>query len=236
MIKSSLVPDFIRDNNGLFWKIRHQNEKGFMITSYPTEGETVSLDGSLVYLQRVLSGLMPGRYFIEAWQNEGQKKEWNKTFFFIDGNGEANPVSQAFSHNNYAIGNLPEESIETKIAKALDSYKRDQEIESLKAKVILLESEKKELELEIESSQQKIMKRLTPYLPELMEGLGFTKGDNAIAGNDNTLDIDSEKLSKNLKEWYDIDDEMPEIVEKILNLAKSDKSTYGMAKNMLIKK
>jgi len=232
MIKSGYVADFLRDNNAIYWKVRLNNDKGHMLTSYPIDSETPTLDGSLVYFNRILNRLMAGRYFIEAWQTEGQKKEWNKTFFEVEGSGsesENKQMSQYFA----GIGNIPNENIDDKIAKALTDYKKDQEIETLKAKVNLLENEKKDLQLEIDSAQARIMKRLNPYLPELMEGLGFTKTQEGIAGA-GEIDIDSEALSKNLKDWYDVDDEMPDLVSKILNIAKNNKNTYQMAKNMLM--
>jgi len=230
MIKSNYVADFLRDNNATFWKLRYMNEKGNMLTSYPNENEAPTIDGSLTYFEKILTRLLPGRYFIEAWQTEGQKKEWCKTFFNVD-NATGN-IDQSVQQYFAGIGSVPGESIDEKINKALNDYKKDQEITTLKSEVTLYKNRIKELELEINSSQNKIMKRISPYLPELMEGMGFSKVDGEISGS-GEIDIDSEALSKNLKDWYDEDNDMPEMVEKILKLAKTNISTYQMAKNVL---
>jgi hypothetical protein len=233
MIKSAFVSDFLRDNGAIYWRLRYQNEKGNMLTSYPTESESPTMDGSLSYFEKILSRLLPGRYFIEAWQTEGQKKEWCKTFFNVEGTGQ-NQEKESLQNYLAGIGNIPSnESIEDKITNALNDYKKDQEIETLRAKIVLLESEKKELELEVNSAQTKIMKRLSPYLPELMEGLGFAKSSESVSGT-GEIDTESETLSTTLKEWYDLDNEMPDLIEKIVQIAKTNKGTYTMAKNMLM--
>jgi hypothetical protein len=212
---------FIRFNSTPFWRIR-RSEKTEPIAD--SGDDRLTIDESITRLEQFFNILGPGTYFIESWQTEGQKKMWCKdTIQLLPDN-----LKEAFV-SGMNTGPSQQIDVSEAIARALTDYKTEVEIKNLREENARLQKENSDLQTGIESAFSRIFSKVEPYLGTIM-------GNKEIAsiGAVPASDPDQKRLEVAFELWQKNEPEVVRLVEKIAELANKDKSTYGMARNMLL--
>lgn len=212
---------FIRFNNTPFWRIR-RSEKTEPIAD--SGDDRLTIDESLTRLEQFFNILGPGTYFIESWQTEGQKKMWCKdTIQLLPDNPKEAFMSGLQSQSMQGT------DVNEAISRALSEYKTEVELKGLREENERLKKENSELQTGIESAFSRIFTKVEPYLGTLM-------GNKEIAsiGAVSASDPDQKRLEAAFELWQQSEPDVVKLVEKIAELSNKDKSTYGMARNMLL--
>lgn len=227
MIKgNSNILQWLKDNNTMYWRIR-TGQNGDIIFNNLSDN-SLTLDDSLEDLSRKLELMEAGIYYIEAWENEGQKKDWRKTRISLEGN--INGINKTV-HNPVHSG----EDIQEQIKKAIHQFQIEQENKHLK-------EENAELKTKYDNVLYKILERTEPYIGGILENLfPNTKPQNVKISGINTKnnDMNEEKLTKRaenaIEKWFSLDQDAVILLEKITLLAENNKPMYEQAKTFLLK-
>lgn len=221
------VVEFLRFNGTPFWKIYNVGRTA-LISESPEE-DNFTLEGSIIKIESIIDILGPGQYGLECWESAGQKKERKKTSFEIYGTSNENTQVAG-------IGSIPGPSgIQDMINKALDEYKKEREIESLKAEIATLKAENKELQTEADNVGTRIFNRIEPFIGAFMNGTNATKEiATSVAGAENVEEV-QQRLEKAFELWATKESDPLTVVEKIAKMAVDDPGTYAMARSILLK-
>jgi hypothetical protein len=225
LIGSDKVIEWVRQNNCPGWRIK-SNEKGYTLLNSDKD-EKVTLEESLQKLQTSLQMLSAGSYFIEAWHDGLNQNSWYKTRFTLTEGGYA---MQGFQMNQPK--QFDPDEMQTKINEGIEKYKATEELNRLKI-------ENAELRAQLDSSTNRIVGRLEPYLGQIL-GTVFPQTANVsgIQNNNSSEEMSAEqqRLEKSLENWSNKDADFAMLIDKISQLAQSDPNTYNMAKQMLLSK
>ncbi|MEI6122282.1 MAG: hypothetical protein WCQ95_01505 [Bacteroidota bacterium] len=225
----------LRINNTPYWKL-YNLAKTFLLAE-TDEDENLTIEGSIAMLEKRLDLIGSGQYHIEAWETKGKKKERKKFNFEIQG-------PQPINNQPNFIGAFPDpaKSIDEAVAAAVGKLKNEMLIESLQAKIKELEKQNEELNKEIDSSERRILDKVSPYIGDFVQALGMRPKNVSISGatenkqpKENLFtDSEAERLNKAFEKWSGIETQYITIVEKIADMAENDQATYSMAKGMLL--
>lgn len=226
IIGKSKVIDWIRYNKTPYWRIKRTESEQHMATHSGNE-ENLTLEESIIRLNQAFGFIAPGQYFIEAWEKQGQTKQWNRDHFQIlpdnqDYVGSAQ-LQQMMAQQQ------PSVNVQDEVEKALAKYKTEVELQELRKKVSELEKENKELQSGIENSMTKIYNRVEPYLGMLLN----VKEPAGVAVGSVSAGEAQARLEKAFDLWQQTEPDPVTMIEKIAQLSKTDPATYGMAKNFL---
>jgi hypothetical protein len=221
------VIEFIRFNEAPFWRIR-KSENGAPITE---SDKPLTMDESVTRLERAFSLIGPGTYFLECWETEGQKKMWFKDTFQILPDNLQSAYVGAIQQSE-----RPAQDINELVREAVEKERTRVKLEELEAKCKALEAENAQLIKEADSATDRIFQKVEPYLGDIMNALtGKTPEPAAIAGTEKTNEAQT-RLEKAFELWQQHEHDTIGMVENIAKLAATDKGTYNMARNFLVKK
>jgi len=212
------ILEWIEINETPCWQIR-RSEKGAVI--FPYKPDDPDLATSKGQLDKVLSMLGPGSYFIEAYKHGAGPNTWLKTAVRIGSGDSAGGIISGFDPDTI------KGQVKTEILKEM-------EFERLK-------QENEEMKLELDSVSHNLSKRIYPYIGILAEHvLGVqvqeTGQPGPVAG---VPDEQDQQLQRRLEiafsKWIIIEKELHpvELIEKIVHLAETDRKTYEVAKKIL---
>jgi hypothetical protein len=211
---------FIRFNDTPFWRIR-RSEKTEPIAD--SGDKPLTIDESVSRLEQFFQILGPGTYFIESWATEGQKKMWCKDTIQLLPDNLKDAYVSGFNPQP-----APQMDVTEAISRALTEYKTEVEMKGLREENDRLKKENTELQTGIESAFSRIFNKVEPYLGSIMGS------KESVAIGSITNDEDQKRLEAAFELWQQSEPEVVHLVEKIAQLSSKDKSTYGMARNMLI--
>jgi len=224
LIGKNEVLEWIELNNTPYWNIR-KSEKGPVV--HPShKNENLTVVESKEYLERVLNLYGQGTYFIEAYAKDQARNAWYKTSFNLG-------ILPANIEGSAGIAGSGIADIKEQVKSEL---KQEMELDRLRQENI-------ELRAEINSSQYRIGNKIEPYIPSIIEGLFDVKKvqvgqDQAeVAGLPGKKPEDYQKrLEAAFDEWFKMEKEVHpvELIEKIVNLAKTKPDQYKIAKTMLM--
>lgn len=215
------IVQFIRFNQTPFWRIR-RSEKTEPIAD--SGDDRLTLDESISRLNQFFQILGPGTYFIESWATEGQKKMWCKDTIQLLPDNLRDAVVSGMNTNI-----SPQVDVNEAISRALNDYKTEVELKGLR-------EENARLKLEITSIQNNTETVISRIWPKVEPYVGMIMGNKEIAsiGTVGASDPDQKRLEAAFELWQKSEPEVVKLVEKIAELSNKDKSTYGMARNMLL--
>jgi hypothetical protein len=233
ILGSAKLLEWFESNNCIYWTIFSGEGKGKIFNS--DVSENISKGDSLTRLQQVLNLLGNGTYFIQAWHTGLNANSYFKTRFIIDSN------SHASVNGIGGVSPVPQIDIRAEIERGINDYKNSVEIERLRA-------ENAELQAEVNDKMMRILGRIEPYLGDIISGF-FPQAKPSVGSqrqlpvnnNNNTQEMhatpeEQSRLENAIENWSASDPDFIKLTEKIAQLAKSDPSTYNMAKNMLLNK
>ena len=178
------ILQFLEKNNCVYFQLRPGPEKDAYIFQSNIEGETPEMRKARFI--DVLETLEPGKYYLEGWSTEGQKRNWFRDYVYI---GE----SQIQYPTATAVGNVPQsmsypsEDIERRIAEAVERTQLKIEVETLRKELKECNEYIDELE-EKGDSLNRIIGRLEPYIGPIVGAL-LGKGKPAVSVSGTTADI-----------------------------------------------
>lgn len=214
---------WVETNGTPYWKVKDgAGEKaGLIFSAKADDSSTMALSDSVAKLRGCLERLANGNYFIQAWETQGQKKEWNSIRFQITGSAALPPTGVGYAGTQQDVGKLIEE--------ALTKERQHNKIERLEADLVAKEKRIKELEAEIDSAGHRISNRLEPLLAGIF-GNDQGSGRPAQLG---TSDDDTERISQTMEAWVAADPDFETALNGIVKLAQQNPGKYRYAKSML---
>lgn len=229
--KDSII-EALRLGNLKYWKLR--NIAGTNLIASSAEDESATIEGSIALFEKWIDLTGPGQYSLEAWEVKGQTKERKKINFEIPAGSATGPAG--IGAITIPAGISPED-VQTRIDKAMSDYKTELRLKELEGKIRVLETEKKELEDQVNSAGNRIMEKLGPHLGPIMAGLGLSVPQASVATIGNAGDGDEldKRLEQALENWMkeESGETIVKLVENIAKLASNNRQTYDMAKGML---
>lgn len=232
IIGKSKVIDWIRYNKTPYWRIKRSESEQHMVVSSGNE-ENIPIEESVSRLNQAFGVLSPGNYFIEAWEKQGQTKQWNRDHFQIlpenqDYVGSAQ-LQQMMQQQTPVV------DVAAEVEKALSKYKAEVELQELRRKCSELEKENKELQSSIESSIGRIWTRVEPYVGAILANQpGANVASIGSTGTQKTSPDEAQtRLEKAFEKWQETEPDPVTMIEKIAILSKTDPATYKMAKSFL---
>lgn len=219
------IQEFIRFNQTPKWIIRRSENSNPIFTQRDKE---LTIDESLHSLRQVWDFLEDGRYFIEASQGD-DRKQWVKDIFEKNNSGQL--PQNTIGNINTGQSNIDLDEVKRK---AVDEYRKDQELKELKERV-----------KELESPVNKVIGKLEPYIGTIIEAIFTQKGTASVAGfsdsqisknkNSNMPEQDlNERATKAIENWFAIDKQAVEIIERIPAYIKQNPDMYKMLKSQLL--
>lgn len=214
--------ELLRLNNNTCWRIK-RSQKGEKMFDCPSDN--LSIDESTEELTKRLQLLDSGVYLLETWTEGKSGNSHNYISFEIERNGGPAPV------NVSNIGAITPDEVQSKIDKALNDYKTNQEIDRLK-------TENKELKDKYDNVVFRILERAEPYIGTILGNIfpkntGVVPAITGISNNNNNMDLNT-RAEKALENWLNVDQDAIILLEKIVKLAQTNQSMYNQAKNMLL--
>lgn len=233
------------------WKIITEKENGkggnFIVSS--PNNPVLSIDESYERLKQALEFLHNGRYVVITKPELDTTKTLAQTIFDHDSNTSDQMAMVAGNNPVYqqpVVNGISKEEMAEEIKKAINQERKENELQRANEKIKELEAKNRELERESMSAINGITKRLEPFVEPVMKTLfpqtqAPARTAVAAVGFANTTDeasLDaSKKLKATLEKWQDLDpDNFIAVIEKIVDTAENNKSTYEMYRGMLIGK
>ncbi len=219
------VIEWMRLNQTKYWKVRDFRGNNIIATSAMLEDLT--FEQSIEALERLFDTIGQGRYMIEAWEKHGQTKEWKRVEFDI---GFSQPENQT------AVAGIGALQVEETIARKLEEYKTQLQIEQQIAKIAELEARNKELELELNSVEKRIYHRVSPFIGTIYKALGIEADTETHSSVGSISPEDAQnRLEAAFELWQKNENSCVEIIEKIAHMSEHDKQMYNVARGVLMK-
>lgn len=168
--KQAVINWFERSGHAYFWIYQYGKESTGNYAYHSDLVPGASKEIALEDLKRTLD-FITGKYEIVATKDENRtpKGGWKETMEISQ--QERGPQQP----NMYAVSGISPDEVETRITAALNNYKQETELQTLRDKVKDLEKENRELQKETTDPWNKIAGVLTPFLPGIL-------GQKAVAG------------------------------------------------------
>jgi len=226
------IIEWIRFNETENWKIRNI-EKGPIIFSSP-DNDSMTVDDTIVHLQKRLEMLEPGLYFMEAYKHHSSNNTWCKTRFAITGNSVMQP-GEGFMPS---VSGFTKDQVQEEIQKALSDFQMKTDNERLKAENAELKGKQENVMMQLGDRFIKfepyIGAMLNRWFPEVKP-----TSQVAIAGIQNNQNMDNDILArraeKAVEEWFQLDKDAIMLMENIVKLARENPAMYSQAKAFLMK-
>lgn len=151
-------------------------EKGNPCITTPNRDDW-TYDQARDLLSNWLSWQQYGEFIIVMNDSEKATARGNQRQEFGIENGGGSQFNQA----TISGPQFSAEDIQTKINDALNKYKNEQELETIKKKLAELEKEKKELEKQAGDPWNKFIGSISPYIPAILKEQGIIK-ETVVAG------------------------------------------------------
>jgi len=215
------------DTNAVYWKAFDNDRAGDSrrMVGSNFDVKDSNRDDAIRRLRSFLELYSPNgaRFYIWAVDKTGNTKGGAYTWFELPAMDANTQIS--------GIGTVqPAVDISAQIQEALDKYKAEERIRHLETE--LAETKK----LVNDSSTERVMTTLEPYVPHIISGVfpkiklpanvGSTEGKTTISNPE-------ESMRNSLEILADSTDDLPLMLEKLAKLAKEDPEKFEMAKSML---
>ena len=212
MIKGKTnILEYIRLNGLVYYQLRLSPDKDAYCFQSDREETPVEREKRFT---DTLNTLEPGRYYLEGWRMEKQTKNWYRDYVVIE-NENIPMVGSAASEKRYFDGAY----IEDRISEAVERERLKMRIERLEEEIKDSNDYIKELEENGGNTTfDRIIGRLEPYIPAIISGLTKKNVSNAVmAGIGNSEnEIQEISINENMEE-NDID---KNDVERILSACR----------------
>lgn len=227
------IKQILHMNNAPYFRIS-KGENGAIIYQNDLDG-TKSINDGLNDLDQVLSVLSPGNYHMKYFREKTQGSKFMGVAFAIGSENNNNAQIQGFQQQ-------PQIDVTAEIEKAINGYKTEVELKTLKARVLELEKENKELEKQVNDRTMGIISGVTPYLAPHVARM--INGFIPIPNNENsstakeTVTGSEEEIKEQLIAAFNNWDEDPataiNLLNGIANLQKNNPTMYETAKQFIL--
>jgi len=224
------LANWFYDSNAMYWKAFDNDRSGDSrkVVGTNFEIKNSSKEDAMRRLRSFLElySNTGGRVYIWAVDKTTNSKGGFYTWFEIT-------TSENGSHNS--IGAAPQNivspgDIEKQILEALTKYKAEEKIRTLEAEL------KETKALVNDSSTERVMTTLEPYVPHIIAGV-FPKVKIPVGvgstSSKSTIENPEESMHNSLGVLNESTDDLPLLLEKLAKLAKEDPEKFELAKSML---
>jgi hypothetical protein len=223
------IIEWIRYNETENWKIR-SGQKGEIIFSSPDD-KSLTVEDTIVHLQKRLEMLEPGVYYLEAYKHGASNNTWCKTRMVI---GES---SQAVVNNLPAVSGFTKDQVQEEIQKALSQYQLKTENERLQKENVEFKSKQDDIWFNL----SKRLVDFAPYVGAILDRY-FPEVKRtqkiAISGLENANHMDENDLArraeKAVEEWYHLDHDAVLLMEYFVKLRLTNPAIYKKAKEIIM--
>jgi hypothetical protein len=225
------IIEWIRYNETENWRIK-SSEKGVLMFSSP-DNETITVDDTILLLQKRVEMLEPGVYYIEAYKHHQPRNTWCYTRFVITGSSQGSPGENFMP----AVSGFTKDQVHEEITRALTEYQIKTENERLKQENAELKSKQESISLNIADRFIKY----EPYLGALLNKFfpdvkpaqqvaisGLQKIENMPIG-----EYDDQTIEMIINEWYQLDKDAILLMQYFIKLKKVNPAMYEQAKSII---
>ncbi len=237
------IIDFLKVNNCTKWQLRTAPDKdAFIMKAHSDEG----FEEAIRRLQDTLQLYAGEKLYLEAWEKEGQTKNWFRTWI------KTNPQSSQQSTSGVAvISGLTPDEVDRRINEAVRKTQLEYRLAELEKENNELKKEYKDFEKEKNSLQNQLIQRITPYVGTLL-GNFFPKvavagpipgnetvpvdyeGPENVSFEQETGAIDEVRLASVLQRLFAVEPDLIEILEAVANKAEQNPAQWQQYKPMIL--
>jgi len=237
------IPDIIRQSGFRQWKIYKTTRKDPMLTFENDPERDVELE-----IKRM--DLIMANVYGESFELKANKSEQRNAgggwvqmeFTKINPAGVQYPqyagVGNIVPFQQPVVNGISEDELNRRIKLVTSELKAEQKQSEYDRLMRELREEERAFQAERDKAINLILAKIGEIIPRVFPKIGL---QTAVAGMEDSSEaviipanIENDKLENLINEWITLDPDCPMLIEKIINICKTNKATYTMAKNFLL--
>ena len=240
------IPDIIRQSGFRQWKIYKTTRKDPMLTFENDPERDVELE--IKRMDLIMANVYGESFELKANKSEQRNAGggWVQMEFTKINPAGINPqypqVGNIYRYPEIGTQGVTREELKEMLKEEREAAKREAKVEYQEKEYEKLMKELREEERafrqERDSALNLILAKVGEVIPRVFPKIGL---QTAVAGMEDSSEaviipanIQNDKLENLINEWITLDPDCPQLIEKIVNLCKSNKVAYTTAKNMLL--